>query len=168
MEEENKSVGAFSCLTITRKSWWPKKPQGDLSLIETMNYTKVYERMKTRYIREIRKYLEHFYPNITDNIQIIKIGSPETTQRFLSHDSYGLPHNVKRFTDNSISVKAKGVENLWFSGQDIGSVGVPPQFFTALVTFVNCVNLRKSAELFIKGVRHGAHYFFPDEKKTAN
>ncbi|RUM57323.1 MAG: hypothetical protein DSY59_05705 [Persephonella sp.] len=81
--------------------------------------------------------LEKYYPNITNYIELVEVGTPKTIEKYIKTPKgvvYGYKPTPKQFFKEP-EVKSKLVDNLYFVGQWVISGGFSPSIMSGILAF---------------------------------
>ena len=96
-----------------------------------------YKRRKERLINSTLKKMERYYPNISELVEYVEVGTPKTVERYIktpNGTAYGFKPTPKEFF-RVPKVKSDKIDNLYFVGQWVIAGGFSPAIVSGKLCF---------------------------------
>ena len=96
-----------------------------------------YKRRKERLINSTLKKMERYYPNISELVEYVEVGTPKTVERYIktpNGTAYGFKPTPKEFF-RIPKVKSDKIDNLYFVGQWVIAGGFSPSIVSGKLCF---------------------------------
>ncbi len=129
--ENNPDKMTMEAITISRWNWY-KQWQEE----KWKKRSEQYKKDKNELSQRILKIVEKHVIGIRNNIKHQELSTPLTVRDLANYqkgEMYGLDHSPMRFRQKWLRPQSK-IENLFFVGQDITTVGVSSALFSGLLT----------------------------------
>ncbi|MBA66006.1 MAG: FAD-dependent oxidoreductase [Candidatus Marinimicrobia bacterium] len=135
--EKHPNTATIEAITLSRMSWYDNwnslkwKKRGD-----TYEYHK--QELSNRILETVLKHVD----GIENHIDYNELSTPLTVRDLANYpkgEMYGLDHSPDRFRQRWLRPNS-GIKNLFFTGQDITTVGVSSALFSGLLTASTVLN----------------------------
>ena len=130
-EDENPGRATIEAITLSRWSWHNKWED-----LDWKNRGTDYELDKEKWTQNILGNVLKQVPQIESALDYKELSTPLTVRDLANYqkgEMYGIDHSPKRFRQKWLRPKSD-IKNLYFTGQDVTTVGVSSAIFSGLLT----------------------------------
>ena len=130
-DDKHPNTATMEAITLSRMSWYTEW--------DSMKWKKrgeEYELHKVKLSNKILQIVLNHVTGIKDSIDYQELSTPLTVRDLANYpkgEMYGLDHSPERFRQRWLR-PSSGIKNLYFTGQDVTTVGVSSALFSGLLT----------------------------------